>query len=267
MTATPLRAASQSILTVAQVRAGDCPCIGANSPDDDTVQTLINKASDMIAIVTGGGISGRQSVIARPCRSADYLCAPCPCCDLDAIPIGDADSRPVITEVLVDGVAIDEAYYWLHWNRVMWMLARRPNAALNETRPPDWPSWQHRWAAHTDTDTFAIRFTQGIHVDDLVIQDAALEVVCDLANASPVRANAIEGATSVNLGGSNVVRDPNRLSTSDDTRLKRIANGELGPMCRKMMGIFAPGGRSRSMVWAPELTFGWELNLEIDMTP
>lgn len=263
-----LRVASEQFVTVAQVRQSDCACIGANSPSDDVIGLLIDEASDMLAIVTGQYIAGRQSVIARPCRTGDYMCAPCPCCDLDAIPIGDADARPVITEVLINGTPLNTDLYWLHWNRVAWMLARRPNAAAGETSPPSWPSWQKRYLATTEEDTFAIRFTQGIHVDDAhVIQAAALEVICDLANDDTIRANAIEGAVSVSAGGANVVLDRNLVRTSDETRLKRIANGELGPMSRRMMGIYAPNGRGHSMVWAPELTFGWELNLEIDPNP
>lgn len=260
--------ASEQFVTEAQVRASDCSCIGANSPSSDFVNDLIDEASDMLAIVTGQRIAGRQTVIARPCRTTDMMCTPCPCCGLDAIPLGDADTRPVITQILIDGDEIADDFYWLHWGRVQWMLARRPNPALNETSPPDWPSWQHRWAATTEDDTFAIRFTQGIHVDDAyVIGAAALEVICDLANDDTVKARAIEGAVAINAGGTSVVIDRNLQRTSDETRLKRIANGELGPMCRRMMGIYSPAGRSHSMVWAPELTYGWELNLEIDTTP
>jgi hypothetical protein len=263
-----LRVASEPFLTEAQVRRSDCACIGANSPSQDVVEDLIDEASDIIAIVTGQFIAGRQSVIARPCATGMVSCDPCPCCELDAIPLGDADTRPVITEVLVDGEALDEDYFWLHWNRVQWMLARRPNPNLNELRPPHWPTWQKRYLAITEEDTFAIRLTQGIHVDDAhVIQAAALEIVCDLANDDSVRANAIEGAVAVSAGGANVVLDRNQGRATDDSRLARIANGELGPMCRRMMGIYAPGGRSHNMVWAPELTFGWELNLEIDPNP
>lgn len=263
-----LHVASEQFVTVAQVRAwNNCSCIGANSPADEVIERLIDEASDSLAIVTGQRIAGRQSVIARPCATG-FSCEPCPCCLLDAIPLGDADSRPVITEVLIDGTAVNSDLYWLHWNRVMWMLARKPDASLNETYPPHWPTWQKRWAAHTAVDTFAIRFTQGIHVDDpFIIQQAALEVICDLAQDDTVRANQIEGAQSVSAGGANVMLDRNIQAASDDTRLKRIANGELGPFCRRMMGIYAPGGRSTSMVWAPELTMGWELNLEIDPNP
>lgn len=260
-----LRVASQQFLTREQIIRGGCGCIGANSPVE-VLDNLNDQASDLIAIVTGQTIAGRQAVIARPC-SSNYGCIPCPCCDLEAIPLGDGDTRPVVSQVWIDGEQLDESLYWLHWNRVQWMLAKRP--LPNENTPRHWPTWQKRYLAFTEEDTFAIRFTQGIHVDDadLVIQAAALEIVCDLAEDDMVKANAIEGAVSVSAGGSNVVLDRNLVRTSDDTRLKRIANGELGPMTRRMMGIFAPTGRSHSMVYAPELTFGWELNLEIDTDP
>lgn len=249
-----LRVASEEFLTVAQVRADqNCGCVTDGSPDDATVLAYIQQASDIIATVSGLGIAGRQHVVARPCRRwcPDECCV---CCGLDVIPLGP--ERVEVTSVNIDGVELDASEYWLHWNRVMWVLARKP--AAGETHPRSWPHWQDRWRADTENDTFSIYFTQGIHVDAPIIQSAALEIVCDLASEDAVRAKSLEGVTSMTLGGATAMLE------STENRLQRIANGEIGPMMRRLMGVMAPEGRSSSEVWAPELTYGWELNLEID---
>lgn len=243
-----LRVASEAFVDIAAVRADEnCGCVTPTTPTDAAIQSVIDSASDDIATVTGMRIAGRQSVIARPCRSADWC--ECPCCGLDAIPLGD--ERPTVTKVIVDGVELTTTQWWLHWNRVSWMIARLPTGT--ETTPPRWPSWQHRWKADTEADTFAIYFTQGIHVDSHDITAAALEVICDRLTESRKRVESLDGITSVTLGGTTAVVDQDRLG--------RIAKGELGPMTRRLMGIVSPTGRSHSEVWAPELTHGWDLHL------
>lgn len=244
------RSAAEAFLTVEQVRESpNCGCITDTTPDDETIEGYVDAASDVIAISTGMRIRGRQTLIARPCR--DACVDMCPCCGLDVIPLGD--EQPVVTQVKIDGEVLDSAYYWLHWNRVSWVLARRP--LPNETTPRNWPSWQKRYLADTEDDTFSITFTTGTFVDQQLIVDAALEIVCDLATDSEKLANTIEGAISADMGGVRV-----ELQTD---LLARIRAGEMGPMTRRMMGLLAPDGRSYSMVWAPELTLGWQLNLEV----
>lgn len=245
-----LRAASELILSIAEVRADtQCGCITDSTPVDAVVTTYIETASDVIAIATGMRIAGRQSLVARPCRDAcvDY----CACCGLDVIPLGD--ERPVVTQVKIDGEVLAADYYWMHWNRVQWVLARKPLAG--ELTPRHWPSTQKRWLDDTEDDTFAIYFTRGADVDGHLIKQAALEIVCDLATEATLRDNVIEGAVSVDIGGVRIELDPDLI--------ERVKSGDLGPMTRRMMGLLAPTGRSYSMVWAPELTGGWEMNLEV----
>ena len=252
-----LLVASEPILTVAQVRAANsCGCIGANSPASTVIEALIDQASDIIAIVTGSKIAGRQRVTARPCRLD--TCAPCDCCDLDAIPL--SEDLPGELVVKINGDTMDPSTYWLHPGRITWMLARISDDGLASR---SWPSHQKRWRADTEDDTFSITWTQGVHIDQHIITAAGLEIVCDLASDGHLMDNLLDGVTNVQLGDASVTVDPNRLAEAGDTRLNRIANGELGPMTRRMMGILAPQGRSGSTVYAPELMQGWQMNLEI----
>jgi len=260
-----LRAASQMVLSVADVRADpNCGCITPTTPSDATITEYIEMASDVIAIVTGMRVAGRQTLIARPYRGCDYEIDEyyghgdrylqqnyCACCGLDVIPLGD--EQPVISEIKIDGVVLAPQYYWLHWNRVSWVVARRP--LPNETIPRHWPSRQRRYLPDTEQHTFAIRFTRGIHLDSTLIKDAALEIVCDLASDEYHLANEIEGAVSADMGGVRV--------ELESELLHRIRSGDMGPRTRRMMGVYAPDARQYSMVWAPELMMGWELGLEV----
>lgn len=246
-----LRAASEAFTDIAAVRAAEnCACVTDTTPDDTTVQSYIDQASDVIAIATDMRIAGRQTVKARPCRIED-TCVPCSCCGLDAIPLGDA--RPSVTEVKIDGDVLAADYYWLHWNGISWVLARKPLAT--QLSPQRWPSDRKRWAADSEDGTFSITIEQGIHVDDFLIQSAVMEIICDFAAEDAKRPNRIEGARSMSGGGLTVALDEDRID--------RIRSGDMGPMTRRMMGVLVPDGRATSAVWAPELMDGWTLNLEL----
>ncbi len=247
-----LRVASEGFVTLATVRADDrCSCITDTEPDDAELQTIIDSVSDDIAVVTGLRIAGRQNVIARPCRDFDVASC-CPCCGLDSIPLGD--ERPEVTKVIIDGVEQTADQWWLHWNKTSWMISRLPTGS--ETTPPHWPTWQERWKADTEDDTLAIYFGQGIHIDSFDIQEAALEAVCDRVAESSKRKDGLDGVTSITLGGA--------TATVDQDRLDRIRTGSLGPATQRLISVVSPHGRTHSEVWAPELTFGWDLNLVID---
>lgn len=246
------RIANEAFMTEAQARASDCACIKADYPSSAILEAAIDQASDIIAAVSGMRIAGRQDVIARPERIDNYDCSP-GYAGCDWIPLGD--ERPTVTRVKIDGAVIPSSLYWLRWDNVSWCIARRPDPTAGQITPPAWPSTQRQWLDDTDEHTFAIYFTQGIHVDDLIIQQAATEVLCQLLTAAKTSANGLEGISQINVGGTTA-------QVSQDL-LDRIANGEMGPMMRQLMGVLNPEGRSPSMVWAPELMQGWNLNLRL----
>jgi len=247
-----LRIANAEIMSVAQARASSCDCITADSPTDAILQSMIDQVSDDFAVVTGGALAGRQTVVARPCRMDCDPCPDCRCgCNLDTIPLwGDAVSD---VTVKIDGATLASDYWWLHWDGIAWVVARKPLAG--ELNPRSWPSWQKRWLADTETDTFSITYTRGVFLDGVLVQNAAVEALCDYTQAAKISATALDGIESITIGGA--------TATVSQDRLDRIRNGQLGPHTRKLMGIATPDGRSPSQVWAPELLGGWELNLAI----
>lgn len=250
-----LRYAHESFLTLSDVR-GDlrCGCVTDTYPDDTLLQSIIDSVSDDIAIVSGHRVAGRQSVIARPCYDgADRDC--CPCCGLDAIPLGD--QRVVVSDIKIDGVSLAANEWWSHWNGTFMMVSRLPTGT--ETTPSRWPTTQDRWRDDTEDDTFAIYFTQGTDVDTWTIREAALEAVCDRVAQAGKRSEGLQGVTSITLGGA--------TATIDEERLHRIRTGALGPATEHMLSVMAPEGRTNSAVWAPELALGWSLNLSINPSP
>lgn len=245
-----LRFAHEAFVEIDDVRAApNCGCVTDSTPTDADLQEMIDAASDAIALVTGMRIAGRRELIARPCRDACHTT--CRCCQLDAILLGEGDIT--IGKVKVDGVELDPATYALHPSPIGWNLVK---VSTDTNRPTRWPMSQALWKPDTETDTFAVYFTTGFFVDHYLVQQAALEVVCDFAADSAIIANALDDAvTTATIG--------NVTITLDDDRLDRIRSGRLGPMTSRMMGILAPGGNQPSTVWAPELVDGWDLNLRV----
>lgn len=261
-----LRYAAEQMTTPESVRgAANCGCVTPDYPSGDDLDLLIDAASDAIARLSGMKARGRVTYLARPCRSswgcASFLCA---CCGLDAIPLGDAD--PHVDHVWIDGVELPGSEYALHSSLIGWNLVRLRSSEqiANNLHPRDWPSWQDRWRNYTsttDTPTFAIEFTTGMHIDDIYIERAANELVCDLLTEGTQSATALpDGVISSDLGGVSVQLSSDRISELTE-RLDRIAAGQLGPAFTRMMGLLAPQGRSGSIAWSPELLGGWDLNL------
>jgi hypothetical protein len=136
----------------------------------------------------------------------------------------------------------------------------RLDPAVTGGSPQNWPTTQRWWLDDTNDHTWSILFTEGVDTDRLLVRDAALEMVCDMATSHVKRKSVIPGATSMTMGNVSIALE------TREARIARIMAGEMGPATTQMMSILAPGGRQPSMVWAPELTGGWNLNLQF-VTP
>lgn len=266
-----LREAAEQMTTLESVRnTSSCGCITPDYPSDDELNPVIDAVSNVMARLSGMRERGRAAYIARPCRSSASCIVACPCCGLDAIPIGEQD--PVVSEVWINGFQLEESEYALHSSLTGWNLVRLRSAddLTSNRRPRDWPSWQDRWRDYTsttDTPTFAVIFTSGAYVDDIFIERAANELVCDvLTEELNVQNQLPDGTISADLGGVRVSLSSDRISAITE-RLQRIAAGQLGPAFTRFMGFFAPLGRMTPIAWAPELLGGWDLNLAWYVAP
>lgn len=239
-----LRAAAEQFTTKAAVRSSPtCGCVTDSSPSDADLDELIDQASDVLCNLSGGRVFGRQQLTVYPYRTAAGH-PKCACCGLDAIPLGEMD--PVVSEVKIDGVALDPADYSLHHSRTGWNLVR----VSTTDRPNTWPSHQAMWRPNTEDDTFSVTYTHGIYID-WVVERAAVELVCDFAADDIRKTNQLpQGTVGANMGGVNV--NVNSRFTLQE-RLERLQAGDLGPAVSRFRSIYAPDGRRPSEVWAPEL--------------
>lgn len=249
-----LRAAAEQFVTLADVRAApSCSCITDDDPSDADVGLLIDAASDALTVLSGGAVFGRQTATFFPCRVLPDRCG-CGCgCGLNAIPLDGHD--PVVTEVKIDGVALDAADYNLHSGRDgRWHLVRE----ATDLQPNSWPSSQSMWRPDTEDDTFSVTYTYGQHLD-WITEQAALELVCDFAAENVTKTNQIApGATSANLGGVTVGFGTGYTLAE---RMERLQAGDLGPAVTRFMSVYAPHGRRHSEVWAPELE-PWKMTVK-----
>ena len=242
--------AYEPFMTLAEVQdSGACEECLAEATDAQ-ISAWIDEASDLIAILSGMRVANRFSLVARPCRVGGYC--RCDCCHLDAIPLGDP--KPTVDSVWINGSEVPTDEYDLHWGLNGWSLVR---IADGDTQPGKWPSYQKRYLADTEDDTFAVYLTVGIPVDKMMITSAVLEIVCDIASdylGGYKNPNELEtGIIQAQLGNATVVVDRDRLA--------RLQAGEGGPNLTRLLSIYASGGRSVTAVYSPELSDGWNLNL------
>lgn len=248
-----LRAAAEPFLTVEELRNYDCACITQQSPSDSELSDIIDQASDVIAIATGGTVFGRVSYTVLPCAEGGCWTG-CACgCGLDGIPL--YGPHPIITDVYIDDELIPSNEYRIHLTNLGPALVR---VSVDGTHPDVWPRWQDLWKQGTGTHTFRFTITYG-HYIDKIIHDAALEIACDLAldprqrkqNALPV------GTRSASQG---------RVDVSTQGRVReeavaRVKAGIYGPASARMMELYAPNGGQFAGVASPELSGGWTLHV------
>jgi hypothetical protein len=247
-----LHVAAEPFATVEDVHDAECACITRGDPDDDVLEELIDVASDVITIATGGYVFGRATATVLPC--ADMGCfARCACgCGLDGIPLPDMD--PKVSGVYVDDVLIPSTEYRIHRTTPP-MLVK----ISTDGRPPQpWPRHQHLWKNGTGDDTFRFTLTWGIH-NNAVIRDAAVEIVCYLAADPKVRRlNALPKGTASASAGNVAI---STFTRQRDTAVERVAAGAVGPATAMLMEIYAPYGPARPSAYAPELESGWTLHM------
>ena len=246
-----LQLAAQPFMTVEDFLAeASCAECFVGDEAEEEVEALIEQASDIIANLTGMRVAGQFSVVARPCREGLLCDCLCTCCRLDAVPLGD--SKPTIEAVFVDGVELDPDEYDLHWGLNGWNLVR--TSVDGVTRPQNWPSHQARWKNEQQTGTFAIHMTIGVPVDQKLITDAVIEIVCMLWGSGTENANTLPaGVVQAQLGGTTVAVDP------DADVDERLAGGAA---LARLMAVWAPTGRETVAAYAPELT-DWDLGLRL----
>lgn len=242
-----LRAAAEQFTSAEAVRSAEnCGCVNSDEPDDDTLESLVDQASDVLARLSNGRVVGRREVTVRPCRNGCWDGCACGC-DLDAVPLWGPD--PVIEEVKIDGVAFTE--YAIHQSYLGWGLVK---TSLSQFSPSAWPSINKLWLPDTEDKTFSITYTYGEHVE-WVIEKAAIELVCYFASQDKLKKNQLQkGTVSANYNNTSVSLEE-RLATARGAD----KNTAVGAAMEQFFSVYGQGPRSQG--WSPELNQGWTFHV------
>lgn len=244
-----LNYACQRLATRAQFFASTCSCQVDEDNDDDIafIDELLDQASDMVAILSGGRVRGVCLHTVRPlathtCGQYSFYWGITEYNGASVIPL--PGFRVSIVEVLIDGSVLAEANYRLVDGN---NLLRIDGDA--------WPVNNDLTLDTTQAGTFAITYREGLP-PDVITRNAVNELACELfAEASTGKSRLPPGTRSLNIQGASVEIDPDEVR---DAGLAATA---------RFLGIYAPSGRSTTEVWSPELLRGWTLVTVADPSP
>lgn len=245
--------------TVAQFDAAACDCTVV---DVDTKVLLLEAASDMVALITGGVVAGRAYTTYRPVRDggcdcgADYgyptydgstvrVSHRCYGCELNALPL--PGTNPEVTKVMINGAALAAGTFTVLDGKY---LIRVGTGAA----PPCWPESQSLWRPDSEPDTFSVTVNSGVGDEsNTVVANAVVELACEYAKAFSNQATKLpRGAQAASYQGVTVqMRD---AATA-------IAEGhENLPNVTRLLSAYAPIGRSGG-VYSPDSALGWTMHI------
>lgn len=247
-----LNFACQPFVTVEDVLDGVCACDLDEIDDGDLISDMIDTASDLLSMVTGGLVSGICTSVVRPVAL----------CDDDFDPFypkyarttirdwrrqfGGLNSIPLrgpntdIVEITIDGVVINPSDYGLLDRRFLFR------------RAGEWPTVNDLTKQSTASNTFEITYRFGNSPDRLA-RMACIELTCELLKDAKGKPNALpRGVTSATIQGASISVRP---------RAEALRDGdEQIPVVSRFLSVWAPDGQNQvSAVWAPELEQFWNL--------
>jgi hypothetical protein len=234
--------ACTAFVTVDEVLDSSCACDLNEDDHGALLADLIDDASDMLYVLSGGRVFGRCSRTVWPVKVG--YCPPS--YDLindrsswvnwdsvDSIPLAGPNTE--IMEVTIDGIALNPSEYMLlNGNK----LVRRVGY---------WPTSNNLTLTDAEEGTFTITFRFG-RPFTTIDKRAAIELVCQMANDEPRALSRLRGVVSANVQGVSVQLDPDEVSN-------------LGlPEVNRFLDTYAPRGIAVLGVYTPELTHGWRLH-------
>lgn len=216
-----------------------CECEGV---EEAVIESVIDTASDIIAILTEGQVSGRCTDVVRPRRvSGGSSCGcwsphGCGCSDLTGITL--RGPNPTITGIRIDGAAFT-AYKVIDGQLLVRSDGRR------------WPECQDITRPATEVDTFEITYVYGVEINQL-IKDATLEIVCSLLKTQPQKARTTHpGTRGMSVAGVQI--------TLEQQSMEIQRRAFMMPSVIRLMTVYSPGG-PQSVVYSPEIEDGWRLH-------
>lgn len=235
----------EAFATLADVYAWPAQC-GLTSPTDDAFLTLlIDQASDMLAYLSGGRVTGRCRATLWPTRATD-ACLPerrwmdyIPEVIEDgfrALPLWGPNLQ--VFSVVIDGVVVSPAQYKILDG---YRLVRLTG---------EWPTSNDLRAADGAVGTFTVTIQTGESPDE-VTRQACVELVIELATDALTNgdSNLPAGAKSTNLQG---------VSVELEDRADAIRDGaSMLPKVLRFLAVHAAGGRLSPTISSPGMSEGW----------
>lgn len=212
-----------------------CDC---GDTSEEAIAEMIDSASDILAIITGGKVSGRCTHVVRPCGGSCGCSrlSGCFCVPLNAITLLGPDVD--IDQILIDGVAFMD-YAIVDGNQ----LIRTDGAA--------WPGCQDITLGSDQAGTFEITYISG-QLPQLA-KDAAAEIVCSFIKGSP---NEPSRKPHPNTRGMSIAGVQITLEQMA-SEIKRRAF--MMPYVIRLLTVYAPDGPTPAVVYSPELEV-WKLH-------
>lgn len=232
--------------SVADVIDKGCDCSLDPVADELLIESILDQASDMLAILSGLRVHGICTRTVRPfgtesCIPESLWSSPAgsgPWYLQGTVPL--RGPRTDVVEVMVDGVVLPPSAYVLVQDRYL----RRVSGS--------WPTSNSTTLGDTAVGVWSITYRFG-YIPDFVTKQATIELACELltfyVNGS---SNLPAGVVGANIQGAQVT-----LRERADA-LAEGANDSV-PAIARFLGIYAPEGQNRSGIWSPELNLGVDL--------
>lgn len=222
-------------VTVEEFLASDCACSLDPIEDEILIEALIDQASDMLSLLSGGRITGVCSDKVYPVGTQDCWV---PMLWEGRVPVNGVKLRGPntnVTNVTIDGVVVPPAEYVVNRDPAGYSVLTRIGGY--------WPTINDPYALGTGYE-WSIEFTFG-RLPDLITKIATMELACELISFTKTgRTNLGPGVTSANVQGVSI-------SLRDQAESLREGS-EFVPAVARFLGIYAPEGRARSNVYSPD---------------
>lgn len=239
-----LQAACSRLASFEEFQATECGC--GCGLEQAVAEDLLDDASDLVYMLSGGSIFGVCEGTVRPCRTC--WCMHCiSCCEIDAIPLRrDAIE---VSEVIIDGVVLDPANY------VLSPRGKLVKITTDGHRPKPWPCCQRLYRPLTADDTFGITYTFGQPEQPQWVKNAVIELACDMGThfASNNQGRLPSNTTAVTYANVTLSLESRADALRDNAVLAAF------PAVAQLLGLVGPtqGG----MAYSPSGGTAWSFPL------
>ncbi len=234
--------ACERFASISDIYDAACGCDLTVDVDDTFVANWLDVASDLLANLSGGVVSGRCLRTVRPVWRGS--CGPASFDwttrfgGLETIPLRGPNVD--IVEILIDGAVVAASDYKLLDGSFLLRIGS------------EWPKVNDLRRDDSQANTFSITYRFNPAVDTLTFL-ACVELTCELIKDARGKPSGLpRGVTQASIQGA-TVQVANRAQALRD-------GDEQIPVVARWMSVYAPDGpNSVSGVWSPEIDQDWFL--------